>query len=43
MDAEQAISVNVVPAVLETDAMRAAWMAERGCTEQAEAVLRASR
>jgi hypothetical protein len=40
---EQAISVNVVPAVLETDAMRAAWMAERGCTEQAEAVLRASR
>jgi hypothetical protein len=41
--AEQAISVNVVPAILETDAMRAAWMADRGCTEQAEAVLRASR
>jgi hypothetical protein len=41
--AEQAIRVNTVPAVLETDAMRAAWMAERGCTEQAEAVLRASR
>jgi hypothetical protein len=39
---EQAISVNEVPAALETDQMRAAWMVERGCTEQAEAVLRAS-
>lgn len=40
---EQAVWIKSVPAVLETDAMRAAWMAERGCTEQAEAVLRASR
>jgi len=40
---EQAITVKAVPAVLETDAMRAAWMAESGCAEQAEAVLRASR
>jgi hypothetical protein len=40
---ETAVRITSVPAVLETDAMRAAWMAERGCAEQAEAVLRASR
>ncbi len=40
---EQAISISTVPAALETDAQRAAWMLERGCTEQAEAVQRASR
>ncbi|HEY1709270.1 MAG TPA: hypothetical protein VGG10_13470 [Rhizomicrobium sp.] len=40
---EQAISVKTVPSALETDDMRAAWMADRGCTEQAEAVLRATR
>ncbi|HEX2591575.1 MAG TPA: hypothetical protein VHL34_08760 [Rhizomicrobium sp.] len=40
---ETAIKINAVPALLETDSMRAAWMADRGCTEQAEAVLRASR
>lgn len=40
---EQAVRVTAVPAALETDAMRAAWMVDRGCAEQAEAVLRASR
>jgi hypothetical protein len=40
---ETAVRIQSVPAVLETDAMRAAWMVERGCSEQAEAVLRASR
>jgi hypothetical protein len=40
---EQAISIKTVPSALVTDEMRAAWMADRGCTEQAEAILRASR
>jgi hypothetical protein len=40
---ETALRIQSVPAVLETDPMRAAWMVERGCSEQAEAVLRASR
>jgi hypothetical protein len=37
---ESAISINTVPALLANDKMRAAWMAEKGCEPQAEAVLR---
>ena len=32
--------LNVVPASLANDAMRAAWMADKGCEAQAEALLR---
>ena len=37
---EAAITVNAVPAVLDTKAMRVAWMANKGCEAQAEALLR---
>ena len=37
---ESAITINTVPAVLANDRMRAAWMADRGCEAQAEALLR---
>jgi hypothetical protein len=40
---ESAIRVNVVPAALANDAMRAAWMANKGCEAQAEALARNSR
>jgi hypothetical protein len=40
---ESAIRLNVVPAALANDAMRAAWMANKGCEAQAEALARASR
>ncbi len=37
---EAAIRVNAVPADLSSDAMRAAWMADKGCEAQAEALAR---
>jgi hypothetical protein len=37
---ESAINVNTVPAALTNDEMRAAWMAQKGCDRQAEALLR---
>ncbi|MGN6514289.1 MAG: hypothetical protein ACTHLR_00430 [Rhizomicrobium sp.] len=40
---ESAISVSTVPSVLTNDQMRAAWMLQKGCTPQAEALLRASK
>jgi len=40
---EQAIKVSAVPAALTSDAMRAAWMANKGCEAQAEALARAGR
>jgi hypothetical protein len=40
---ESAISISTVPSLLSTDQMRAAWMLQKGCTPQAEALLRASR
>jgi len=40
---ESAIKVNVVPAALSSDAMRAAWMANKGCEAQAEALARAGK
>jgi hypothetical protein len=38
-----AITVDLVPAGLATDAMRAAWMANKGCEAQAEAMLRSAK
>lgn len=38
--AETAMTVNAVPPVLSNNSMRAAWMAEKGCEAQAEALLR---
>lgn len=40
---ETAISISTVPASLTTDQMRAAWMLQKGCGPQAEALLRASK
>jgi hypothetical protein len=40
---ESAISISTVPSVLTTDQMRAAWMLQKGCGPQAEALLRASK
>lgn len=40
---ETAIKVNAIPSVLANDAMRAAWMAEKGCEAQAEALLRSEK
>lgn len=37
---QSALTVATVPAVLTNDQMRAAWMAEKGCQSQAEALLR---
>ena len=34
-----AVTLNVIPASATTDAMRAAWMIEKGCQQQAEALL----
>jgi hypothetical protein len=39
-NAQAALTVSDVPAVLNNDSMRAAWMAEKGCDAQAEALLR---
>jgi hypothetical protein len=38
-----AMTVNTVPAILTNDLMRAAWMAEKGCERQAEALLKNAR
>jgi hypothetical protein len=38
---ESAIRLNIVPAGLSSNAMRAAWMANKGCEAQAEALARA--
>lgn len=40
---ETAVSISSVPASLSTDQMRAAWMLQKGCGPQAEALLRASK
>lgn len=37
---EYALAVNTVPADLANDSMRAAWMLQKGCDAQAEALLR---
>ncbi len=37
---EYALAVNTVPASLDNDSVRAAWMVQKGCEAQAEALLR---
>jgi hypothetical protein len=37
---ESPIMITTVPAILASDAMRAAWMVQKGCERQAEALLR---
>jgi hypothetical protein len=37
---QSSLNVAAVPAILTNDSMRAAWMAEKGCESQAEALLR---
>jgi hypothetical protein len=39
---ESAVSVSTVPSALSTDQMRAAWMIQKGCTAQAEALIRSA-
>jgi hypothetical protein len=39
---ESAVTVNTIPAALSTDQMRAAWMIQKGCTAQAEALIRSA-
>jgi hypothetical protein len=39
---EQAITINTVPATLANDQMRAAWMIQKGCSQQAEALMRSA-
>ena len=36
---ESAIAMILVPSLLTNDSMRAAWMADKGCEAQAEALL----
>ncbi len=36
---ESAIAIASVPAVLTTDKMRAAWLIQKGCDRQAEALM----
>jgi hypothetical protein len=38
-ETESAITVNSIPGAVSSDAMRAAWMIEKGCQAQAEALL----
>lgn len=40
---EAAMTIDTIPASLPNDDMRAAWMAEKGCEAQAEALLRKAR
>jgi hypothetical protein len=40
---EAAITISSVPSVLSTDQMRAAWMIQKGCDRQAQALLRAAK
>ena len=37
---EYAVSVNLVPADLDNDFVLASWMLEKGCIQQADALLR---
>ena len=37
---EYALAMSTVPASLRNDYMRAAWMVQKGCEAQAEALLR---
>ena len=37
---EYALAMNAIPAALGNDQMRAAWMVQKGCEAQAEALLR---
>ncbi|HEY5337811.1 MAG TPA: hypothetical protein VIJ85_06390 [Rhizomicrobium sp.] len=39
---EAAMTVSTIPAALTTDQMRAAWMLQKGCTPQAEALMRSA-
>jgi hypothetical protein len=39
---ESAVTVRNIPAALSTDQMRAAWMIQKGCTAQAEALIRSA-
>ncbi len=41
--ADAAITMTQVPATLVNDAMRAAWMADKGCEAQAEALLKTAK
>jgi hypothetical protein len=41
--AESAIAISTVPTVLASDQMRAAWMIDKGCQRQAEALIRQSK
>jgi hypothetical protein len=38
-ETQSAITLNSIPGAVESDAMRAAWMIEKGCQAQAEALL----
>jgi hypothetical protein len=40
---QSAVSIDSVPASLSSDQMRAAWMANKGCEAQAEAMLRSAK
>jgi hypothetical protein len=40
---ESGITITTVPNILTTDQMRAAWMIQKGCDRQAEALLRAAK
>jgi hypothetical protein len=40
---EYALAMNTIPASLANDSMRAAWMVQKGCEAQAEALLRPNR
>jgi hypothetical protein len=40
---ESAITINTVPSSVTAVPMRAAWMLQKGCDRQAEALLRASK
>jgi hypothetical protein len=39
---ETALNVSTVPSSLSTDQMRAAWMIQKGCAPQAEALMRSA-
>ena len=39
-DQDHVVSVNVIPAEIDSDVVLASWMLEKGCTQQADALLR---
>ena len=39
-DQDHVVSVNVIPADVDSDVVLASWMIEKGCTQQADALLR---